>query len=50
LVQHAIDLERAGEARDYALLADWDALSISQWPLEYRHDERNWRLWAKRNA
>jgi mannosyltransferase OCH1-like enzyme len=50
LVQHAIDLERAGEARDYALLADWDALSISQWPLEYRRDERNWRLWAKRNA
>ena len=45
LVKHAIASELAGQARDFSLLANWDTLSISRWPLSYRNDERNWRLW-----
>ena len=45
LVAHAITCELAGEARTFTLLRDWDSLSVSRWPLSYRTDERNWRLW-----
>lgn len=45
LVRHAIASKQAGEARDFLLLTNWDAMSISRWPLSYREDERNWRLW-----
>jgi mannosyltransferase OCH1-like enzyme len=45
LVAHAIASEGTGAVRDFALLTDWDSLSVSQWPLSYRNDERNWRLW-----
>ncbi len=45
LVAH--EVERAGTevAPDYAFLPQWDSLSVSRWPLSYRHDARNWRLW-----
>ena len=26
------------------VLADWDSIAISKWPLSYRDDARNWRL------
>ena len=26
-------------------LGEWDFISVSRWPLSYRNDERNWRLW-----
>ena len=29
---------------DLVILADWDALAVSRWPLSYRSDARNWRL------
>jgi mannosyltransferase OCH1-like enzyme len=29
---------------DVVVLVDWDALAVSQWPLSYRSDARNWRL------
>jgi mannosyltransferase OCH1-like enzyme len=29
---------------DLVVLADWDALAVSHWPLSYRSDARNWRL------
>ena len=45
LVKHAIASELAGRARDFSILANWDTLSISRWPLSYRDDARNWRLW-----
>ena len=45
LVKHAIMSELAGLDRDFALLANWETISISRWPLSYRDDERNWRLW-----
>ena len=45
LVKHAIASEIAGQARDFLILTNWEALSVSRWPLSYRDDERNWRLW-----
>lgn len=45
LVRHAIEIEHDGKARDFLLLNDWDMVSVSQWPLDYRKDKRNWRLW-----
>jgi len=48
LVRHAINTALAGNARDFLFLTDWDEVSISRWPLSYRNDERNWRLWNPR--
>ena len=45
LIKHAVASELAGRAQDFSLLANWETLSISRWPLSYRDDERNWRLW-----
>jgi hypothetical protein len=45
LVRHSIASKTAGRARDFLLLTNWEAMSISRWPLSYRGDERNWRLW-----
>lgn len=45
LVYHAIDIEDMELSRDFALLKNWDDLAESKWPLEYRSDNRNWRLW-----
>lgn len=45
LVRHAIASKEACEARDFQFLNNWDAMSVSRWPLSYRDDERNWRLW-----
>ncbi|HSH61122.1 MAG TPA: hypothetical protein VK988_16075 [Acidimicrobiales bacterium] len=38
------------EPPDFAFLFGWDAISASRWPLSYREDERNWRLWSVRHA
>ena len=46
LVKHAIASELSGRARDFSFLAKWDTLAVSRWPLSYRNDERNWRLWS----
>lgn len=45
LVQHSIDREDS-EPRDFTFLFEWDAISTSRWPLSYRADERNWRVWS----
>ena len=45
LVQHSIASRLAGDDRDFLLITDWNSLSTSRWPLSYREDERNWRLW-----
>jgi len=44
LVRYAIARELAGETQDFLILSDWEAISISPWPLSYRNDARNWRL------
>jgi mannosyltransferase OCH1-like enzyme len=45
VVAHSITSECARAARDFSLFKDWGSISISRWPLSYRSDERNWRLW-----
>ena len=30
---------------DFELLLDWELLAETRWPLSYRDDERNWRIW-----
>ena len=44
LVRHAISSKLFGRNRDFMILPDWEATSISPWPLSYRNDDRNWRL------
>jgi hypothetical protein len=44
LVFHDMAAQRLGRPKDFALIADWDAISVSKWPLGYRNDERNWRF------
>ncbi len=46
LVQHNIRRERLGKPRDFAFIAHWDDFAVSRWPLSYRLDARNWRLWT----
>ena len=44
LVFYDMAAQRLGRRRDFALIADWDTISVSKWPLGYRNDARNWRL------
>ena len=45
LVRHSIESKNAGNDLDFVLLDNWDNVSVPQWPLEYRKDKRNWRMW-----
>jgi mannosyltransferase OCH1-like enzyme len=47
LVRHSIASEGSGNVADFLILSNWDDISISQWPLSYRSDERNWRIWTR---
>ena len=50
LVRHSIASKLTGRTRDFLILPSWEATSISRWPLSYRNDERNWRLWNSSGA
>ena len=43
LVMYA--LAAADAVPDFYILPNWDSVSVSPWPLSYRNDERNWRVW-----
>ena len=45
LVRHAIISKLGNRGRDFSFIANWEAISISRWPLSYRSDARNWRIW-----
>lgn len=47
VVAHAAELGRAGQSLDFRLHSAWNDIAVSQWPLEYRQDERNWRNWTQ---
>ena len=49
LVKHDIENKNNGVIRNYMFLSDWDKTAVSQWPLDYRKDKRNWRLWDGRS-
>ncbi len=44
LVEYALSRECANESSNFQILADWEEVSTSVWPLSYRSDDRNWRL------
>jgi mannosyltransferase OCH1-like enzyme len=50
LVRHAIALEKACAPKDFQLTTDWQTVAISKWPLAYRFDQRNWRIWGQGDA
>lgn len=45
LIQHFIETNRSSISPDFEFIPSWDEIAVSQWPLEYRFDKRNWRLW-----
>ncbi|HET6752834.1 MAG TPA: glycosyltransferase [Jiangellaceae bacterium] len=45
LVAHALELAATGDRAQVSFMENWDEVSVSRWPLEYRNDERNRRLW-----
>jgi len=45
LVRYWNFLECKENGQDFDFLYDWDSFSISKWPLSYRNDKRNWRVW-----
>lgn len=47
LVKHSLSRRHADEPEDFLLIADWESIAVSRWPLSYRDDERNWRLWGR---
>ena len=49
LVRYAIG-RKVDQDLGFAFLTDWDALAVSRWPLGYRNDQRNWRLWVDSDA
>jgi hypothetical protein len=46
LVAHALHLGTVGARANVVFIENWDELAVSCWALEYRNDERNWRLWS----
>lgn len=48
LVRHALAADAARRPLDFTIVEGWDEVAVSRWPLSYRFDERNWRLWSKR--
>lgn len=45
LVSHAAAQDAKGADRDFVFLPRWESFAVSRWPLRYRSDSRNWRLW-----
>lgn len=45
LVAHVNAQDARQTGRDFALLPRWERVAVSMWPLGYRSDSRNWRLW-----
>jgi hypothetical protein len=50
LVLHSLNSAMTGNPIDFYILPDWESISISPWPLSYRKDVRNWRLWNNSNV
>ncbi|MBO0411246.1 hypothetical protein JZO81_09270 [Enterococcus hulanensis] len=45
LVQYSIYCVKNNILFDVELLKNWDEISTPQWNLDYRKDQRNWRIW-----
>lgn len=49
LVRHIIELKAIKKNYDFRFLDNWDDIAVPQWPLDYRKDKRNWRIWDGSN-
>ncbi|MGB3769593.1 MAG: glycosyltransferase [Rhodococcus sp. (in: high G+C Gram-positive bacteria)] len=47
LAIHAQNLEKSNGEKDFEFIRDWGSISESRWPLGYREDDRNWRIWEQ---
>ena len=47
LVMHSVEPNMTDNV---SILSNWTAYSVSTWPLSYRNDQRNWRLWNPQQA
>lgn len=45
IVRYAIEHEDKKEELDFDFIKTWESISFPQWPLKYRNDKRNWRIW-----
>jgi hypothetical protein len=46
VVTYALATGQARVARDFQILHRWRSISVTEWGLEYRSDDRNWRNWT----
>lgn len=46
IVQYCIKCKQENSAIDIEFLKNWNKISTPQWDLEYRKDQRNWRIWT----
>ncbi|MBT3075146.1 MULTISPECIES: glycosyltransferase family 32 protein [Streptomyces] len=47
LARYAYDKQQQKQPVDVEILSHWDHVAVSRWPLSYRSDDRNWRLWQQ---
>lgn len=49
LVRYLLESVPTDDFKDVMLIDNWDMVSEPKWPLEYRKDKRNWRIWDGSN-
>lgn len=45
IVKYSIETEHLNNNPGFIFLHKWNKISFPMWPLDYRKDKRNWRLW-----
>ena len=45
LVRYSLQLETTGARPDFQFISTWVQIAPGDWTLDYRNDDRNWRLW-----
>lgn len=49
IVHCVIEFKKKEEDLHFDFIKNWDEISFPKWPLEYRSDKRNWRIWDGNN-
>ncbi len=45
LVRYSIECKKRDIQFDFSIILDWESISQIKWFLDYRNDNRNWRIW-----
>lgn len=45
IIKHSIQMENQYRNSNVTFIRNWSDISYPKWPLEYRNDNRNWRIW-----